>query len=394
MYTPRVITPFELERYFAPYEHSVPFTLASSDCESVSIRTLLELSGDGLAAREQLLDVWLGYTESDGAPSLREAIVASYRRSLPRETNASGVTRDHVLVHTGAQEAIHNFVRAVLEPADHVVAQYPAYQSSFQVARDMGCQVELWRARETSTGYSFDLDELQRLLRPETRVVFVNTPHNPTGWHADAEFWRALFAMADRHGFLVFSDEVYRHLEHDPKDRLVPAAYMSPLGVSLGVVSKAHGLPGLRIGWIATQHEPVLDAMRKAKDYTSICNPAPSEFLAQLALTHESELTARCRARVVTQLPMLRRAFDLERFAHYAPQAGPIAFFNLTRSAPWGDASAFADDVRSHAGVLVLPGVVYGAEYTRCFRVGFGRASLPEALTRLERFLEFAGKLG
>jgi aspartate/methionine/tyrosine aminotransferase len=364
------LSPFKLERYFAQYEFSTEYLLCSSDCESLSVADLLALEP---GAEEAFHRHWLGYTESQGAPSLRREICRIY----------SGIEPEQILVHSGAEEAIFLFMHAALQPGDHVVIHWPCYQSLFEVARGIGCQVTRWEGREEK-GWALDLDELKRILRTGTRAVVVNTPHNPTGYLMPPEDYQGLVDLASERGILLFSDEVYRELEYDPSDRLPSACDLSETAVSLGVMSKTYGLAGLRIGWVATRNADVYRRMAALKDYTTICNSAPSEFLAELALRHREQLAPRNLGIIADNLKVLDAFFtrQAERFAWVRPKAGPIAFPRLLE----GDVEGFCHELVTQAGVLLLPGTIYDDPRDH-FRVGFGRKNLPQAVSRLEDFL-------
>jgi aspartate/methionine/tyrosine aminotransferase len=365
------LDPFKLERYFAKHEFSAPYLLCSSDCESMALEDLLALEP---GAHDRLASLWLGYTESLGNPELRQTIAALY----------DGVTADQVLVHAGAEEAIFNFMQVALEPGDHIVVHAPYYQSLGEVARGIGAEVSEWRADMYNT-WQLDLDALKALLSDCTRAVVVNLPHNPTGFLPDVGFVRELSALSERHGFVIFSDEVYRGLELDPAERLPALADLNPQAVSLGVMSKAYGLAGLRIGWIATQNVQVYRQMAAFKDYTTICNSAPSEFLATLALRHADAIVHRNLKIIRENLDRLDRFFGAHTdwFAWQRPRAGSIAFPALLK----GSVDAFCEELVTRAGVLLLPGSLYGPDYN-AFRVGFGRKNLPEALERFKNYLK------
>lgn len=365
------LPPFELERYFAQYEFSTPHLLCASDCESLALRDLLALD-DG--ARERFDSLWLGYTESRGHPDLRAAIAAQYAHIGPGE----------VLVHAGAEEAIFNFMHVALAPGDHVVVHAPCYQSLTEVARGIGANVSKWRG-DPARGWALDLDDLRKLLTTRTRLVVVNFPHNPTGFLPTASFIAELSALSDHCRFTLFSDEVYRGLELDPADRLPSMADVNERAVSLGVMSKAYGLAGLRIGWLATRDAARLHELASFKDYTTICSSAPSEFLATLALRHADALVDRNRQIVRENLDRLDGFFDRhrERFEWHRPKAGSVAFPMLRR----GSVAAFCAEIVAKTGVLLLPGTLYGDGYN-AFRIGFGRRNLPEALARFEAFLQ------
>jgi aspartate/methionine/tyrosine aminotransferase len=365
------LPPFRLERYFAEHEFTAPYLLCASDCESMSLAELLAFEPDAEARWRAL---WLGYTEASGGRELREAIAGLY----------TGVSPDEVLVHTGAGEAIFTFMHAALNPGDHVVVHDPGYQSLAEVARAAGAEVTPWRA-DPHAGWALNLDDLRSLLQPNTRLVVVNVPHNPTGFLADEAFMRGLAALAEARDFRIFSDEVYRGLEHNPADRLPAMVDLTPRATSLGVLSKTYGLAGLRIGWLASHDRALLDAASSLKDYTTICNSAPSEFLAAIALRHHDAIAERNRGLVLQNLGLLDAFFAKHRgaFTWQRPKAGPIAFPTYLG----GDVTAFCQRVVERCGVLLLPGTLYGSG-ERAFRVGFGRANMPQALAQLDVFMQ------
>ena len=190
---------------------------------------------------------------------------------------------ENLLVHSGAGEAIFLFMFAAFQPGDHVVVHSPGYQSLAEVARAAGCEVSLWLAREENN-WALDLDELRQLMRADTKAVIINTPHNPTGYLMSRQDFDTLHRFVQENGLLLFSDEVYRELEYDPASRLPAACDYGEHAISLGVTSKTYGLAGLRIGWIATRNRAIYEKMASLKDYTTICNSAPGEFLAELAM--------------------------------------------------------------------------------------------------------------
>ena len=364
------IQPFRLERHFARYEFSAPYLLCSSDCESLSIADVLALES---GAADEFQSLWLGYTESAGSPKLRDAIASIYR----------GITADQVLVHAGAEEAIFNFMNVALEPGDHIIVHAPYYQSLAEIARSIGADVSEWRG-DPANAWALDLDDLSALLQSNTRLVVVNFPHNPTGYLPDTGFVQSLAHLADTRGFLLFADEVYRGLEHDADDRLPALCELTASAVSLGVMSKTYGLAGLRIGWLATQNDDLLRQLAAFKDYTTICNSAPSEYLATIALRHADRIVARNLGIIRRNLEQLDHFFDehADRFAWYRPKAGPISFPTLRN----GNVDEFCEALVQDAGVMLLPGTLY-EPHSNAFRVGFGRKNLPEALQRFADFL-------
>jgi len=362
--------PFKLERYFAHYEFNVRYLLSSSDCESMTIGELLAMEK---GADEQFKQHWLGYTESNGSPSLRVEISHIYQTINP----------DKVLVFNGAEEAIFLFMQTVLQPGDHVIVHRPCYQSLFEVAQGLGCEVSPWLAREQE-GWRLDLEELEQMVRPTTRLIVLNTPHNPTGWLMPQDDLEHLCRFTEKRGILLFSDEVYRESEHDPRATLSAACDLSSLAFSLGVTSKTYGLPGLRIGWLATHQNDLLRSISTFKDYTTICNSAPSEFLAEVALRHRLELADRSRCTILNNLVVLDKFFSKysDVFSWVRPVAGPIGFPRLHGE----PADEFCRQLIEQQGVLLLPGSLFDDPGNH-FRIGFGRKNLPRAIEKLEEFL-------
>jgi aspartate/methionine/tyrosine aminotransferase len=364
-----LLPPFKLERYFARYEFNTEFLLCSSDCEAMSIADLLALEE---GAEEKFQNVWLGYTESQGSPSLRGEIAKLYSTVQPED----------VLVFSGANEAIYLFMLAALKKNDHVIVHTPHYQSLSEVARSIGCETCAWQAREKD-GWSLDLDELKSQVQLNTKAIIVNTPHNPTGYLMSRADFDALNRFAQENNLLLFSDEVYRESEYDPTERLPAAVDYGPHAISLGVTSKTYGLAGLRIGWVATKNRDLYNKMASLKDYTTICNSAPSEFLAEVALRNRQSLIDRNLGIIKYNLSVVDELFARHPslFTWARPKAGSMGFPKLLQ----GNVEVFCDDLVNKAGVLLLPGSVYDDSHNH-FRLGLGRRNLPQAVERLDGY--------
>ena len=364
------LPPFKLERFFAKYEFNTEFLLCSSDCEAMSIADLLALEPD---AAQKFQQVWLGYTESQGSPALRKEISKLYKTIQPED----------ILVHTGAEEAIFIFMNTTFQNGDHVIVHSPGYQSLAEVARAVGCDVSLWLAREENN-WALDLDELQHLIRSNTKAIVINTPHNPTGYLMSRADYDAVHKFAQEKNLLLFSDEVYRELEYDAAERLPAACDLGEHAISLGVTSKTYGLAGLRIGWIATKNRRIYDSMASLKDYTTICNSAPSEFLAEVAMRNRQKLAQRNLDIIKHNLTVIDDLFarHIDLFSWVRPKAGSMGFPRLLK----GDIEAFCDDLVRKAGVLLLPGSMYDDSQNH-FRLGLGRKNLPQAVEKLEGYL-------
>jgi aspartate/methionine/tyrosine aminotransferase len=364
------LPPFKLERYFAKYEFHTEYLLCTSDSESMSIADLLALEK---GAAEKFQQVWLGYTESQGSPALRAEIGKLYETIQP----------DEILVHSGAEEAIFLFMFAAFKEYDHVIVHSPGYQSLAEVARAAGCDVSPWAAREEN-GWALDLDELRHLMRTNTKAIIINTPHNPTGYLMSRVDYEAVHKFAREKELLLFSDEVYRESEYDPATRLPAACDIGDHAISLGVTSKTYGLAGLRIGWVATKNKKIYEKMTSLKDYTTICNSAPSEFLAEIAMRNRQKLAERNVGIIQDNLKIIDNLFARysKLFSWVRPRAGSMAFPRLLK----GNVENFCDELVKKAGVLLLPGSMYDDSRNH-FRLGLGRKNLPQAVEKLEEFL-------
>jgi aspartate/methionine/tyrosine aminotransferase len=364
------LSPFRIERFYARHEFTTRYMLSSSDCQSRTIAELLELEPD---AHERLLNQWCGYTESLGAPELRKAIADLYQSTGP----------DDVIVASCAEEGILLVQSALLGPGDHAVVETPCYESALALARSAGAEVSAWQ-RRFDDGWHHDLDDLERLLTPRTRVLYINQPHNPTGTLMSHATFERVVELARERDIVLFCDEVYRELEHDPAARLPAACDTYERAVSLGSISKTYGLPGLRIGWLACRDPEIRARLVTLKDYTTICASAPSELLVALALRHRQVLAARNLEIVHHNLPLLDAFFERHSsmFEWVRPTAAPIAFPRLEGVADVDGLCA----ALAQAGVLLLPGSVY--DEPRHVRVGFGRADMPQALELFEEVLK------
>ncbi|MGI8972748.1 MAG: aminotransferase class I/II-fold pyridoxal phosphate-dependent enzyme [Gaiella sp.] len=363
------LPPFRIERWYERYEFTTELMLSSSDCESVTVQEVLELEPD---AGARLGALTLGYTEVPGSHELRAAVAALYAIVGPAD----------VLTLAAAEEGIFAVEHAVLGPGDHAVVETPCYESALAVARSTGAEVDTW-TRAYADGWGHDLEALERLLRPDTRFVYVNTPHNPTGLSMPRPVLERIVELCGERGAVLLCDEVYRELEHDPETMLPAVCDVYERGISLGSVSKTYGLPGLRTGWIACRDPGLLDAVVAVKLYTTICSSAPSELLAAVALRHRHRFVERNHTRVLANLALaddvIARHSDLLDWVR--PDSSPIGFPRLRVP----DSKAFCEGLAAEMGVLLLPGEVY--DEPGHVRFGLGRTGAAEAFARFDAYL-------
>ncbi|NQY80660.1 MAG: aminotransferase class I/II-fold pyridoxal phosphate-dependent enzyme [Candidatus Caenarcaniphilales bacterium] len=376
------IAEFELERYFAKYEFNTKYLLSSSDIEAMSVDELLKLDENNYDSNlTSLKNTWLGYTEAPGALELRTEVAKLYEN----------INAESVLMHAGAEEAIMNFMFSILAPEDHVIVMYPCYQSLISLAEAKGCEVTKWLLDEDKA-WELDFNFLEDSIKAKTKAIVINCPHNPTGYLISREQQQKLIEIARKNNLYIFSDEVYRLSEFDENDRLANACDLYENAVSLGVMSKSFGLAGLRIGWVATQNKEVYKKMASFKDYSSICNSAPSETLSLIALQNKEKLLTRNLNILKTNLDIADKFFEKYsgNFSWIKPKAGTIAF-------PKYQGSISTDELCrkmvTEYEAMLLPGAVYldASDNDRKllslknnFRLGYGRKSFTESLGKFE----------
>lgn len=379
---------FDLEVFFAKWEFEAEYLMCCSDAESMSMSDMIDL------ADEEALLLWnslqLGYTESQGLPLLREEIAKQY----------PGLAGENVFCFAGAEEGIYAAMRSMLKKEDHVVVVTPCYQSLKSVA-DVLCQVSSVDLLQEES-WRLDLDQLAAVMKSNTKMVVVNFPHNPTGALISEEEQDRLISLCREKGAWLFSDEVYRGIEiSEDVKRLPTAASKYEKGMSLGVMSKALGLAGLRVGWIASQDKKALETLASYKHYLSICNSAPSEILSLIALRNQDKILAKNTAIVRHNFALLQSLLD--KWSHLfdwtPPKAGCCGFVRYkgdggsNNNNNVGDFMPMALNLVEQHGVLTLPGGFFPCEpardrpYIDHFRVGFGRKNFPEVLEKFDAAL-------
>jgi aspartate/methionine/tyrosine aminotransferase len=365
------IAPFALERYFARYEFSAPYLLSSSDCDGLPMNEVVALADEETRALWEGLA--LGYTESLGLPLLRQEIAGLY----------DGMEAEDVIT-AAPQELILIAMNCLLEAGDHVVCTFPGYQSLYQLALALGCEVTRWQPDE-DRDWRFDVEALRAAVRPATRLIVVNFPHNPTGALPDRDTFDEVVAIARGCGAYLFSDEMYRMLELDPTRRLPSACEAYEKALSLSGMSKVYGMAGTRIGWLATPDRDVHRRLAAFKDYTTICSGAPSEVLALIGLRASDRIVAAnlktVRGNLAALTEFLGRHTGL--FSWVPPEGGTIC---LPRLHDADGATAFCRHAVEQTGVMIVPSTVFDYDDAHV-RVGLGRADLPTALARLEEHL-------
>jgi len=364
---------FATEHFFAKYEFTTPYQLCNSDCETIPVEELLKMAGIPL---EELGKVSLGYTESLGNPGLRESIAACY----------ADISPDEVIFLGSPIEGIYLDVCAALNPGDEVVALTPAYDALVNMFEHVAGadKVHKWRFKAGPGSWELDFDELESLITPQTKMVVVNFPHNPTGFLPSRAQLDQLVNTVNKHGLVLFYDEMYFGLVHEGTQPIPSIAELCPRSVALSGLSKTYGLPGLRSGWVVVQDKALRDEIINWKFYTSICPAAPTEFLTGAALKVREQLRQRSLKQVEYNLKLADAFFARwpQLFTWRRPAAGSTALVEMHVPS----VEAYAEKMAREAGVLIQPATTLGWD-DHSFRMGLGRAGFEKALEKFEEYL-------
>lgn len=364
---------FKLEEYLSKYEFSARYLLCCSDSESFSMSEIIELAGS------QEKDLWsnlrLGYTEANGLPALRETVA---HELYP------GLESDNILMFAGAEEGIFCALNSLIVAKDHVIVLTPCYQSLLEIPNFKGAEVTEVELKETNN-WRIDLNTIRDSMRPNTKCIIINFPHNPTGQVIEEEELQSLVDLCASQDIWLFSDEVYRLLGKPREHWAPPAASIYDKALSLGVMSKAFGMAGLRIGWVACQNKDLLKKIEQMKHYTSICNSAPAEILSLISLKSKEKILQRNNKIVFDNLKLLDKFFI--KYSHLfewvRPQGGCVGFVRYKGP---GSVDSFCSRLLNKQNVLLMPSSIYDYQ-NNYFRIGFGRKNMPECLDQLKEFL-------
>jgi hypothetical protein len=341
---------FEMERMQSTWENRVRYNLSESGVKPINLGELVDPS--------TLKDTALGYPQTNGSIELREVISDLY----------PGSDAENVVVTNGTAEANFVSVLNLVEPADHVVVMLPNYMQIWGLARSLGANVEpLWLREETK--WAPDLDELARVVTDKTKLIAICNPNNPTGAVLSEDDMREICKIGGKVGAWILSDEVYQGAEHGEEPSPTLWGWYDRLLVTCGL-SKAYGLPGLRIGWVVGPPDKV-ENLWSYKDYTSIGPGALSDTLARVALepTRRHQILERTRSIIKKQFPVLEKWVSEQNglFTMVPPQAAAIAYLRYDLEIGSGELIARAREEKS---VLLVPGDQLNMD--RYIRVGFG----------------------
>lgn len=368
------IKPFAVEEWMNAWEEGAQFNIAETCVDSVSLDELFALTGeDPEAFWRDFSARRLTYGAIEGAPAFKAGVCKLYRTAQPK---------DIVPTH-GAAGANHHVFYSLIEPGDRVVSIMPTYQQLYSIPESFGADVQLLQLRQEND-YLPDLDELRRLVTPNTRMICINNPNNPTGALMSAELLRQIVEIARGVGAYVLCDEVYRHLtQTDVWCESILDLYEK--GISVSSMSKVFSLAGLRLGWIATRDEAVVRACLSHRDYDLISCGMFDEAVAALALKHSDAILARNRAIVRENLAILDAWVASEpRLTYTKPMAGTTALVYYDYDLP---SYEFCERMYKETGAFVTPGDCF--EQPHSVRIGYASDTgvLKDGLAAFSAFL-------
>lgn len=371
-----ILPDFKLETYFSKWEFNTKYNLCASDTESIDLKYLLSICSD---KEKELWDqMSFGYTETFGSDILIESISKTYERGRVED----------ILTFAGAEEGIYVSMKSILNSDDHCIVITPNYQSAQTIPASL-CSVSCIDL-DAKNNWSIDLDLLKKSIRPNTKLISINFPHNPTGKIISQKELNEIINLSRTHGLYLFSDEIYRLMERDDSLRLTQVSDIYEKGVSLSGMSKSYGMPGVRIGWVSSKDHKLISKMERQKHYLSICNSTPSELLSVMALNSRELLLERTRGIIKKNLSLLNNFFESysNLFEWNEPDGGCIGFPRFRGNENVED---FCKKLIKEKSVLLLPSNIYDSNLSKSpknhFRIGYGRLNMPEALLHFKSFI-------
>lgn len=386
------IESFSVEKWMDQYENHCKYNIAETCCASISVDELRDLSDD----KERAIlntSTRLTYGAIRGSTQLRSNLARLYSAKV-----TSPLLPENILTTAGAIQANYLCAYALVGPGDHVICHYPTYQSLFEIPKQLGADVDLWKAKPEN-GWIPEIDELKKLIKPNTKLIVLNNPNNPTGAVLKRSFLQEVVDIAAERGIIILGDEVYRPLFHSigPLDSGFPPSLVS-MGydkvVVTGSMSKAYALAGIRVGWIASRSTEIIEILAEARHYTTISVSQLDEQVAAFALHQNTVhgLLSRNLKLAKTNIELMDR-FVLKNddaCEWIRPLAGTTAFVKFHREGQAVDSVDFCQKLLEKTGVLFVPGSeCFGAEFKGYVRIGFVNhtETLKEGLDKATQFI-------
>ncbi|KAK2880008.1 hypothetical protein FQN49_000672 [Arthroderma sp. PD_2] len=370
-----------MARWIETKSAEAKYDLSSSCAKPISIQGLTELSEDKSESNKgplsaEVLTRCLGYGEMAGSTALRSRLAGLYSVKTPIPLPIENIT-----ITSGASLANYLVFQALCKPEDHVIVHYPTYQLLYSVPQSLGADVSLWKAKEDDE-WKLDIEELKGLIKPNTKMIVLNNPQNPTGAIIPRSTLKEIITIAREHSIVVLSDEIFRPLFHSihPGDEEFPPSVLS-MGyddvIVTGSMSKVYSLPGIRVGWIASRNRELIDKCTKLRTYTTISVSQLDEAVAAYALDGNClhALLKRNTDLARQNFALLESFIEKHKWAceWVKPVASSVAFVKFSKMGKPVDELEFCDQLLRMKGVLLVPGEhCFGpGEFTGYVRIGY-----------------------
>jgi len=365
--------PFEMERMMSKYEQGVEYNLSESGVHPLLLRELLDEQPGSL---EKLLDTDINYPHVNGIPELRQNIARLYPGAAP----------ENVLVTVGAIEANYISIRTLLSPGDECVIMLPNYMQIWGIAKNHNLKIKTFQLQEKE-GWGMNVAELEDAVTSETKLIAVCNPNNPTGHTLSEAEMDTIIACAGRSGAWILSDEVYRGADRVSEEENASFYGRYDKAIAVGSMSKAYGLPGLRLGWTVAPEETTNEIWAR-HEYTTLSATMLSNKLAAIALSPEvrPRLIQRARDYIRRGFPILKKWLDSHEntFSLTPPDASAIAFIRYNLDI---NSTEFVNRLCKEKGVLIVPGDHFGMDHFLRISFGLPKDYLVRALDRIHELV-------
>jgi aspartate/methionine/tyrosine aminotransferase len=369
-----IIRPFAVEEWMNKWETGAKYNIAETCVDSISMNELFDLIGEDKSEfLTRLCERRLTYGDIEGLPDFRQGVCGLYRT----------LSNENIVPTHGASGANHHVFYSLISPGDRVVSIMPTYQQLYSIPESFGADVQILQlSREND--YLPDLDELRRLVTPETKMICINNPNNPTGALMSEQMLTAIVEIARSAGAWILCDEVYRHLSQE--DGWNPSiADLYEKGVSVSSMSKVFSMAGLRLGWIATRDREVIKSCLSHRDYNLVSCGIFDEMLAAAALKHSDILLERSRKIVRENLQILDDWVNAEPHVSYVkPKAGTTALVYYDLDIP---SYTFCEEMYHKTGAFVTPGDCFEMPHSMRIGYAYGKQALKDGLRAISEYI-------
>ena len=368
------IKPFAVEEWMNAWEVGAKYNIAETCVDSISMNELFELTAeDKTEFLNRLCARRLSYGDIEGLPEFRKGVCGLYKT-----LNIENIVPTH-----GASGANHHVFYSLISPGDRVVSIMPTYQQLYSIPESYGADVQILHLSKENN-YLPDLEKLRRLVTPETKMICINNPNNPTGALMSEQMLREIVEIARSADAWILCDEVYRHLSQE--DDWCPSIVdLYEKGISVSSMSKVFSLAGLRLGWIATHDMSVVKSCLSHRDYNLVSCGVFDEMLAAAALKHRDKLLERSRKIVRENLQILDDWVGSEPHVSYVkPKAGTTAlvYYDLDISS-----YEFCEEMYKKTGAFVTPGDCFEVPHSMRIGYAYGKQDLIDGLKAISEYI-------